>query len=214
MIAIALRRLSSGDNASGVAELFGVSIPTVGRCTNKFCKAVIKVLRPLYLRWPSVIERKTVKHDFKDIQGFQNCVGAIDCTHIYMKLHDKSKATDYCDRTGFFSTVMQAVVDSKMRFLNVAVGFPGSIHDTRIINNTSFWRKRTTLFNGPRIYLPGSSEPISEYIVGDAGYVLSRYIMIRLSGRNLNDDQELFNKRHSQARIVMERTFGKWKQTW
>ena len=214
VIAIALRRLSSGDNARSVAKLFGVSAQTVGRCTNKFVKALLNVLRPLYLKWPTVTERQIERKGFEEIQGFKNCIGAIDCTHVYMKLFAKNKATDYCDRTGFFSTVMQAVVDSKMGFLNVAVGFPGSIHDTRIINNTSFWRKRATLFNGPMIHLPGSTEPISEYIVGDAGYTLSQYIMIPLSGRQLNDDQELFNKKHSQTHIVVERTFGRWKQTW
>ena len=83
----------------------------------KISHAVNNVLRP---KWPSI---------FDAVQGFKNCVGAIDCTHVHLKLPGKNNASDYTDKNRQRSTMMQAIVDSNMRFLNVAVGFPASIHD-------------------------------------------------------------------------------------
>ena len=148
VVAIALNRLSSGNTSFSVAETFGVSPQIVGRCVKRFCNAVNKVLLPKYLKWPTISERETIKAEFKSIQGFKNCVGAIDCTHVYLKLPGHKNATDYTDRNRQRSTVMQAIVDAKMRFLNVCVGFPCSIHDTRVLANSSFWAKRFTWLNG------------------------------------------------------------------
>ena len=156
VVAIALHHLSSGNNSGGVAELFGVSRQCVGRCTFKFCKAVLKVLSPIYLSWPTIYERESIKSGFEAIQGFKNCVGAIDCTHVYMKSPCKKRSGDYRDRNNQFSTVMQAVVDHRMKFLNVATGFPGSIHDLRVLSLSSLWHNRKSYFNGPEIILPGS----------------------------------------------------------
>ena len=171
MVAIALNRLSTGNTSFAVAEKFGVARETVGRCVNRFYRAVNKVLRPMYLKWPSISERVTIKADFEAVQGFKNCVGAIDCTHVYLKLPGKKNASDYTDRNNQRSTVMQAIVDSNMRFLNVAVGFPGSIHDQRVLANSSFWEKRFHLLNGETMTV--DNEHINEYVVGDAGYGLS-----------------------------------------
>ena len=181
---------------------------------NQFCNAVNTILRPKYLKWPSVSERQIIKAQFEAVQGFKNCVGAIDCTHVDLKLPASIHAGDYIDKKGHFSTVMQAIVDAKMRFLNVSVGYPGSIHDTRILANSSFWRKRLTLLDGETIRLPNSDVDIPEYIVGDDGYVLCQHIMIPIAKKELDPEKEAFNKKHSQTRIIVERAFGRWKQSW
>ena len=103
-------------------------------------------------------------------------------------------------------------MNSNIRFLNVAVGFPGSIHDQRALANSSFWEKRFQLLNGETMIV--DNEQINEYVVGDAGYGLSQHIMIPLGGSDLEEDEEKFNKKQSQTRIIVERAFGRWKQTW
>ena len=178
-----------------------------------FCNSVLKILAPMYLSWPSDNEKRTIKAGFQAIQGFQNCIGAIDCTHVYMKSPCGERSGDYRDRNSQFSTVMQVVVDHRMKFLHVSTEYPGSIHDLRVLSLSSLWLNKATYFNGPEIKLPNSTFEIPEYIVGDAGYVICEHIMTPVRGR-VTGTNEKFNKKHSQTRIVVERTFSKWKNTW
>ena len=48
---------------------------------------------------------------------------------------------DYFNRKGFHSIVLQALVDSENRFVNVNVGWPGSVHDVRKLSNSKVFRR-------------------------------------------------------------------------
>lgn len=61
--------------------------------------------------------------------AFQKAVGAIDGCNIRIKPPGQNKE-DYFNYKLFYSIQMQAVCDSAGRFLNIFVGYPGSIHDT------------------------------------------------------------------------------------
>lgn len=73
---------------------------------------------------------------------------------------------------GNYSMVMQAIVDSRMRFIDVNIEWPGSCNDERIIRNSGFYCKCQggERLLGPPFEFHGLSIP--EYIVGDGGYVL------------------------------------------
>ena len=55
--------------------------------------------------------------------------GAIDgnCTHVPIQA-PLEKPTDYVNRKLFLSVVMQAYVDARYLFRDIAVGWPGSVH--------------------------------------------------------------------------------------
>ena len=57
--------------------------------------------------------------------------GAIDgsCIPIFTPTHSP---TDYYNRKGVHSIVLQSLVDHLYRFYNVYVVWPGSMHDARI----------------------------------------------------------------------------------
>ena len=42
----------------------------------------------------------------------------------------------YRNRKGFFSINVQAVCDSDLKFTNIIARWPGSVHDSRIFNNS------------------------------------------------------------------------------
>ncbi|EFJ27050.1 hypothetical protein SELMODRAFT_15917, partial [Selaginella moellendorffii] len=67
-----------------------------------------------------------VKTDFESLHGFPNCCGAIDCTHFEVQLPGNAFASDYYNKDKDYSIVMQAIVDSEARFLDIQVGVPGS----------------------------------------------------------------------------------------
>ena len=53
--------------------------------------------------------------------------GAIDGTHVPIQA-PLEKPTDYVNRKAFHSVVMQAYVDARYLFRDIAVGWPGNVH--------------------------------------------------------------------------------------
>lgn len=62
---------------------------------------------------------------------FAYAIGAIDGTHIRIAC-PVNKHDEYINYKSFYSIQCQAVVDSNHIFNSVFVGFPGSVHDTRV----------------------------------------------------------------------------------
>ena len=84
-----------------------------------------------------------VVRGFEEKWGFPQCFGAVDGSHIpIIPLCDSP--TDYYNRKGFHSIVLQALVDHENRFMNVHVGWPGSVHDARILSNSEMFTKGET----------------------------------------------------------------------
>ncbi|KAJ8364340.1 hypothetical protein SKAU_G00131710 [Synaphobranchus kaupii] len=99
---------------------------------------------------------------------------------------------------------MQAVCDGKGRFLNTFVGYPGSVHGTKVLKNS-------------RIYKEALYPPPGYFIVGDGGYPCIDHPMAiitpyrePLQGRV----QSRFNHHHAKAHSIIERAFGMLKMRW
>ena len=69
-------------------------------------------------------------------------VGAIDGTHIRIKTPKESGA-DYFSRLQKHDVVVQAVADGNERFLDVAAGFSGSMHNSRVLRDSSLYGRIT-----------------------------------------------------------------------
>lgn len=74
--------------------------------------------------------------------GFTNCTGAIDRTNVPI-LCSSSQASGYINRKGYFSVVLQGLVDGHARFININMGWSGKVSDVRILKNPD-------LFNATR----------------------------------------------------------------
>jgi len=66
---------------------------------------------------------------------FRDCIGAIDGTHIKVTV-PASEQPKYIGRHGYASQNVMAVCDFDMRFTFVVTGWPGSVHDTRVLLDT------------------------------------------------------------------------------
>ena len=90
--------------------------------------------------------------------------------------------------------MVQAVADASFRFLDVSTGFPGSIHDARILR--------------------GASE-VGPLLVGDSAYRLSKWLMKPFKQTcTLTESQLWYNCALSQARVVIEQAYGILKGHW
>ncbi|KAF5959459.1 hypothetical protein HYC85_000668 [Camellia sinensis] len=97
-VAIALRRLSSGESLSAVGDLLGINQSTVAQITWRFVEAM--EARGLHhLRWPSTeAEMKEIKSKFERIRGLclPNCCGSLSDSLVlksstFFKLSEEGK---------------------------------------------------------------------------------------------------------------------------
>ncbi|MCO5584668.1 hypothetical protein L7F22_038599 [Adiantum nelumboides] len=111
--------------------------------------------------------------------------------------------------------LMQGIVDASMRFLDVNIGWPGSCNDNCILRNFGFYRlsQGRDRLAGPSFHHENLS--IQEYIERDGGYVLLPWLLIPYPWPMLQStSHRRYNFLHSSTRIVVERAFGRLKETW
>ena len=93
-----------------------------------------------YVQIPEGERLREIVEGFESYWGFPQAAGAIDGTHIPILRPDVS-ASDYYNRKGYYSVIMQAVVDFRGLFMDVYIGWPGKVHDARVFSNSSLYRK-------------------------------------------------------------------------
>jgi len=130
--------------------------------------------------------------------------GALDCTHIILR-HAPPLQYDplsYIDRKGKFSIQVQALVDEDMVFRDVYIGWPGSVHDFRVLWNSSLYARAGELFGD------------GSYVLADAGYAALPWLIPAYRDVALTPAQMVFNTAHATCRGIVERSFGVLKGRW
>ena len=154
---------------------------------------------------------------FKEIEkcSIPQALGAIDGTHVPILTPATDFKGDYFNRKQRYAVNTQAVIGSNLEFLSVATGYPGSLHDARVLRNTMIFRRCE---NGE--YLSAPKDVIEQIvirplIIGDSAYPLSDWLIkpYRHAG-NLTPSQRYFNRRLSASRSIVERGFGLLKARW
>ncbi|KAL2096948.1 hypothetical protein ACEWY4_006155 [Coilia grayii] len=100
--------------------------------------------------------------------------------------------------------MLQAICDHQGKFINIFVGYPGFVHDSRVLKN------------GP-IYNQGIYPPPERCLLGDGGYAcLERPIRLLTPYREPVRDpvHAHYNAKHARARNIVERAFGMLKARW
>ncbi|GBG67069.1 hypothetical protein CBR_g78850 [Chara braunii] len=162
----------------------------------------------------AVRDKAVVLGAFAD-KGFPNCHGCIDCTHIYVDKPANANGEDYCDWKRRFFVQAQVVVDMNLRVLDVFVGYPGSVHDMRMLHLSSLWERAESgqLFTGPHVMLPFVVRT-NGYLLGDNGYPQSEWIVVPYGGLAQPPVEARFDNKQKTARGAVERAFGRLKGMW
>ncbi|KAK0152014.1 putative nuclease HARBI1 [Merluccius polli] len=130
-------------------------------------------------------------------------VGAIDGCHVRMKPPSLHRL-DYLNYKGFYSINMQAICDSTGKFLDIFVGYPGSVHDTRIL-------KKQFLLSGQKIS--------TQWILYPGRWWVSLFGDTSLPHHSVQGTGEWSRPAKIQlppvkARSIVERAFGIMKTRW
>ena len=187
----------------------GVSKSTAIQCCHEFVHE-LNSLQGDFIKPPITRQDSEKIEGFSQISKIQNVVAAIDGTHIPMKA-PLNNHEDYFNRKHFYSYVMQAVVDSHGLYLSVSTGYPGSLHDARVLRLSEIFdaAENENILMEPTVDLHGTV--IRPQIVGDAAYPQKTWLL-----RPVKDNVTLTReqKKLSKARIVFEHAIGKTKGRW
>ncbi|CAH3046001.1 unnamed protein product, partial [Porites lobata] len=102
--------------------------------------------------------------------------------------------------------------DTRCAKLDVVIGWPGSVHDARILSNSTIYDKGNDNNLFPDIRESIGGQVVSIVILGDPAYPLLPWLL-KAYPENVNtpQSQRVFNYRLSRARMTVENTFGRWK---
>ena len=127
-------------------------------------------------------------------------MGAIDGMHIPIIKPDICPS-DYFNRKGFYSAIMQAVVDSRGLFLDAYIGWLGKVHDARVLVNSTLYKKMLKKDLSPNwtMQLGGVEMPL--LILGDPAYPLLPWLMKPyLENEHTTPEERYFNYRQESGK--------------
>ncbi|XP_070819612.1 uncharacterized protein [Chaetodon trifascialis] len=213
-VAIALWKLATGSEYRSIGHLFGVSNTTVCRCVQEFCAAAETFLVPEQIRFPDEEKFREMAAYSENRWGLPHCVGAIDGSHIPI-IAPQEFHCDYFNRKGWHSIILQGVVDGKGLFWNVFAGMPGSLHDAMVLRLSTLWELASRGNHFPAHTRDLGGVTAGYYILGDSAYPLQNWLLKPFHDTGqLTAEQQVFNKKCSRARVVVENAFGRLKGRW
>ncbi|CAN6197008.1 unnamed protein product [Urochloa humidicola] len=214
-VAIAMRRLASGDSQVSVGAAFGVGQSTVSQVTWRFIESMEERAR-YHLAWPSQERIEEIKATLEAVYGLPNCCGAVDATHIIMTLPAVESSEDWCDPAKNYSMFLQGIVDDEMRFIDIVTGWPGSMTFSRLMKCSGFFKlcEAGNRLNGPVKVSAENNAEIREYIAGDSCYPLLPWLMTPYEGKNLSVPMLKFNARQKAARLLGTNALTWLKGSW
>ncbi|KAH9602744.1 hypothetical protein KSS87_023032 [Heliosperma pusillum] len=211
-VAIAMRRLASGDSQVSVGASFGVGQSTVSQVTSRFIESLEERARH-HIKWPDRDRLEEIKSKFENSFGLPNCCGAVDATHIIMTLPAVQTSDDWCDEANNYSMFLQGVVDDEMRFLDVVSGWPGAMSVSRLLKCSGFYK---LCENGERLNQKMSlnTVEIREYIVGGNQYPLLPWLITPYENKDLSEVLSIFRGAHEAAKLLAVRALSLLKGNW
>lgn len=102
--------------------------------------AINTAMASQFMSWgrePAIAARRQLCAQKSGVDGI---VGFIDGTHLHIRVCTRIEHVEAVNRKGWHSTVMQAVVDHKGRFLDVTTGFFGNCADRYVFEASGFGR--------------------------------------------------------------------------
>ena len=210
-VAIGLWRLTTGNSYRTIAQSFGVGISSAHLVTHKLTAELARVA-PDFIKFPSTpLETGEAIVRFKNDANccIPQVVGAIDGTHIRIKAPAVPSKADYYSRNKCYTVVTQAVVGDKLKFIDVATGYPGSNHDSGVLRTTALFQQAQAgnILNEPEKVVEGYK--IKPILLGDGAYPLSPWLVKPYPHRApLSNSQRKFNRKLSSARVTVEQAFG------
>lgn len=215
-VAVTIWKLSTNVEYRTLSNLFGIGLSTASVIVAETCDAISSNLLKRYVKIPEGDNLKEVVRGFESYWGFPQTAGAIDGSHIPI-IRPEECASDYYNRKGYYSIILQGLVDFRGHFMDVCIGWPGKVHDARVFANSALYKKAIDgkLFPSWSRKLGTNSIDVPLVVLGDPAYPLLTWLMKPyIENASTTAKEKRFNYRQSRARMVVENAFGRLKGRW
>ncbi|XP_015829761.3 uncharacterized protein [Nothobranchius furzeri] len=205
MVGVFLFQLASGTSYRVVSRVFGMPRSAVHDIVHRVTEDVVAVLHQVIHLPKTPEEMEVACRGFAGLarhRAYLKAAGAIDGCHIRIKAPSGPDGQCYRNRKLFPSIVLQAVCDHQGRFIDTYVGWPGSVHDSRVLRHSPLYRQ-------------SACPPPGHFILTDGGYLCLQHPpppLITPYKRVVQGvGAQRFNSHRSRARCTIERAFGLMK---
>ena len=139
-VALCLTTLGSNSELQIICNLFGFGVSTTCVALHEVCHAIVANLAVKHINFPTGESLRKIINGFLSKWVYPQYTGVINGSHISIIVPTKNPV-NYYNRKGHHSLILQAVVDHEYKFLDVCVGWPGSVHDARVLGNSKIYSK-------------------------------------------------------------------------
>ncbi|XP_027176357.1 protein ALP1-like [Coffea eugenioides] len=207
-VAVCIWRLATGEPLREVSKRFGLGISTCHKLVLEVCSAIRNVLMPKFLQWPSEENMREVKRGFEMISGVADVAGSIYTSHVPIIAPKVSVAsyfnkrhTERNQKTSYSITV-QGVVDPKGVFTDICVGWPGSMTDDKVLEQSALYQRANR----------GLLKDV--WVVGNAGFPLMDWVLVPYTRQNLTWTQHALNEKVGEVQNIAKEAFMRLKARW
>ncbi|KAL9223941.1 hypothetical protein vseg_000024 [Gypsophila vaccaria] len=190
-----------------VGSRFGFSSGDACRTFYTVCKVICDELGDYVCGFGS--ELGAILSGFHRI-SMSNCCGVLGFGRFGVV------GSELLKKDGFL--IVQALVDSDGRFLDISAGWPSTFSPLSILRQTRLFlgvEESKELLNGPEIELfDGNLVP--QYVLGDCCYPCLPWLITPFAreGEGLSHSEVEFNKAHSGAMRLVKAAFGRVRANW
>ena len=203
-VAIAIWRLSTATSFRSIAKVFAVGKSTAVTICKEFCRELKRRLSE-YINFP--VTRHENTEAILKFKADVNCkipqaVGVIDGAPISMLTPATESKNDYYSRKKRHTINSQAVIGANLMFLDIATGFPGFMHDARVLQHTALFRmaRQGEILSKPSDQI--NNVTIKPALLGDRAYPLSTWMVKPYAySPNLTRAEKKINKKLSSASV-------------
>ncbi|XP_057767911.1 protein ALP1-like isoform X2 [Salvia miltiorrhiza] len=204
-LAATLFRLSHSASFSAVSRRFSLDSRTACTAFYSVCRAIVENLGHLF-EFNSDINRIIVGFGWISLP---NCCGVLGVEKFELE-------SDLIGENR--RLLVQALVDSEGRFLDVSAGWPGSLKPEDVLKRSKLFsgvEESKEYLNGPSFNL-NPSDAIPQYILGESCYPLLPWLLTPYGGKNreLSSSEMEFNGVHCKGMELVGTAFAKVKKKW
>lgn len=162
-----LRYLATGKMQLCNGDDMGMAQPTVSKVITQTLNALATpAFITEFIKFPTLEDDiRQTQAKFKEIANFSGVVGAIDGTQIRI-VAPKDFEDAYINRKNYHSINIQVVFDADYKVLDVVAHWPGSVHDSRI------WNESGLKEDFERGFIPYGC-----HLIGDSGYPAQPWLL-------------------------------------
>jgi Plant transposon protein len=211
-VLLALKVLAFGVSPVALMDYFQMSDETGRKSVKLFCRIISQhpQLRQKYLRDMSKADAMRVSSLHQHEFGVRGCIGCLDCMHVTWKNCPSSWKGQYQGKEGSPTIILEAVADYNLWIWHTRFGFPGTLNDINVWDQSSLLRKILDGTFSAFVDFPfriANKTFNKVWIMVDGIYPeLARFV--KTIAVPLSKDHKMYSKWQESCRKAVERAFG------